>query len=187
MRSIVARRRALVSKPCSSASRIVGTMSEQATIAKQLALLRFDHDTTVKLVENLNSVTMTARGFFITITVALLTVAEKEESWLIAALALGVIAIFFTIDVYYSAMLGRAYAHLLEIDAIFARHYASLASGDTAAVAVDLARYEFGLKDSVRKFTVRDFIELPLRFALVLSYLVMLGAAICFLVSIVVK
>jgi hypothetical protein len=158
---------------------------------ERIELLKLDYDRTAKVLESLNSNTMTARGFSITVTAGLLTVAVNRDSWFTAAIAAGVAVLFFAIDLYYSATFKRAFDHLEHVDEIFRARYESLGrrgSSDRLAELLDPDKPEkkhkqFGLQGAWGfDWSTRDWLTVPLRFALIAFYLTLFFGAVATIV-----
>ena len=147
-------------------------------LTKRIELQKLDYDHTAKILESLNSNTMTARGFAITVTAALVTVAVNKHSWPTAAIAVVVVLLFFAIDLYNSATFKRAFDHLNHVDEIIRVYYFSLgpnAKFDELAELLNASDREdatqFGLKGAWGfKWTWKHWLRPPLRFQLVVFY-----------------
>jgi len=157
--------------------RVVGP-PEIPELTKRIELQKLDYDHTAKILESLNSNTMTARGFAITVTAALLTVAVNKQSWPTAAITVVVVLLFFAIDLYNSATFKRAFDHLNHVDNIIRVYYVSLGSSaycDELAELLTVSDCEdatqFGLKGAWgSRWTWKHWMNPPLRFQLVVFY-----------------
>jgi hypothetical protein len=165
----------------------VSEAGDAPNLAKRVDLLKMDYDHTAKVLESLNSNTMTARGFAITVSAALLAVAINRNSWPTATIAALVTALFAVIDGYTAATFKRAFDHLNHVDKILRTYYESLGtSGSRAELAALLDPSErptdhtqFGLAGAWGvKFKLEDFTHVPLRFPLLGFYAAMLLMAV---------
>jgi uncharacterized membrane protein len=146
-------------------------------LPERIELQKLDYDHTAKILESLNSNTMTARGA-ITVTAALVTVAVNRHSWPTAAIAVVVVVLFFALALYNSATFTRAFDHLNHVDNIIRVYYFSLGTSDNSD---ELARLlnasdrddvtQFGLKGALSpKWTWKHWLQPALRFQLAAFY-----------------
>lgn len=158
-------------------------MKREDAIKEMLRLLETDYDRTTKFIESCVTRTSAARGWAITISLALLGAGFDRRLWEISSLAIVVILGFALIDAYQSWLYQLALQHSKAIEAILRNYYARLARGEddpdtVIEFEVSLEAHDLGLTSNLVRFQLATLRMVRPGFVFVVLYGLLLVAAI---------
>lgn len=131
------------------------------SVTEQVRLLERDYDQTAEFIRSVVGTTSTARGWAVTVWLAVLGVAIQQSKVALALLASIVVLPFGILDAYHSWLYGEALRHARRIEDLSAAYFRAVESGEDDEelwldLRAELATHRFGLYSHFRRFQLPE-------------------------------
>jgi hypothetical protein len=152
-------------------------------MGEQIRLLERDYDQTAEFIRSVVGTTSTARGWAVTVWLAVLGVGIQQNKVALAILASLVLIPFAILDAYHSWLYGEALRHARDIEHLSAAYFRAVESGDDDEelwldFKAELATHRFGLYSHFRRFQLPEIRTARPRIVFQIFYPGLIGAGL---------